>query len=274
MSFALDHLFIFTAVGAPEGERLLGCGLTEGERNIHPGQGTANQRFFFRNAVLECLWVHDPHEARCGVIDRMRLRERWHDRVIGASPSGIARRPLHPTEQEIPFPAWEYRPRYLPPILPIYVATNSTSSRSPCSSTCRLDGGLVTPTDRRQPLEHAIGVREITAHRITLPHRQPWSAAVQAVERLGVAERLLSLRQPRLALTCRAHNSHAISRICKAGLVGSGLRRPVSRNPACRYSATAAGLCAGAHSRKRLSWRARAQAITACNKARPTPCRR
>jgi hypothetical protein len=53
--------------------------------------------------------------------------------------------------------------------------------------------------DRRQPLEHAIGVHEITALQITLRHRKPWSAAVQAVERLGVAtfiagaERLLEV---------------------------------------------------------------------------------
>jgi hypothetical protein len=33
--------------------------LTEGTPNIHPGQGTANRRFFFRNAMLELLWVND-----------------------------------------------------------------------------------------------------------------------------------------------------------------------------------------------------------------------
>jgi hypothetical protein len=44
-----------------------------------------------------------------------------------------------------------------------------------------------TVMNRRQPLEHAVGVREITALRITLWQRKPLSAAVQAVERLGVA---------------------------------------------------------------------------------------
>jgi hypothetical protein len=122
MDFALDHLFIFTPVGAPEAERLLGCGLTEGERNVHLGQGTASRRFFFRNAMLKCLWVHDVHKARGGAIDRMRLRERWNDRAIGASLFGIALRPLQSAERDIPFAAWEYRPRYLPSTLPIYMA--------------------------------------------------------------------------------------------------------------------------------------------------------
>lgn len=202
MGFALDHLFIFTAVGAPEAERMLGCGLTEGEMNVHPGQGTANRRFFFQNAMLECLWVHDGHEARGGVIDRMRLWERWHDRAIGASPFGIALRPLQPTEQEIPFAAWEYRPRYLPPTLSIYVATNSACIEEPMlfyvSFGRRPDA---TPMNQRQPLAHAIGVREITALRITLRHRKPWSAAVQAVERLGVAT-FIAGAEPLLEVGC------------------------------------------------------------------------
>ena len=192
LGFALDHLFIFTAVGAPEAERLLRCGLTEGERNVHPGQGTANRRLFLRNAMLECLWVYDAPEARGRVIDRMRLWKRWHDRAIGASPFGIALRPLQPTEQDIPFAAWEYRPRNLPQPYASTIATNSVCIEEPMlfyvSFGRRPDA---TPMDRRQPLEHAIGVREITALRITLRHHKPWSAAVQAVERLGVARFML-----------------------------------------------------------------------------------
>ncbi|AFY78420.1 MAG: hypothetical protein IGR93_19055 [Hydrococcus sp. C42_A2020_068] len=59
MTFELDHLFICTAIGAPEADRLLSFGLTEGTPNIHPGQGTANRRFFFHNVMLELLWVLD-----------------------------------------------------------------------------------------------------------------------------------------------------------------------------------------------------------------------
>jgi len=41
-------------------------GLTEGTRNDHPGQGTANRRFFFSNTALELLYVSDANEAEEG----------------------------------------------------------------------------------------------------------------------------------------------------------------------------------------------------------------
>jgi hypothetical protein len=60
----LDHFFICTAAGAPEAERLIELGLTEGAPNTHPGQGTACRRFFFENAFLELVWVTDAAEAQ------------------------------------------------------------------------------------------------------------------------------------------------------------------------------------------------------------------
>lgn len=55
MAFELDHLFIWTDIGAYEAERLVSFGLVEGTSNKHPGQGTTNRRFFFHNAMLELL---------------------------------------------------------------------------------------------------------------------------------------------------------------------------------------------------------------------------
>ena len=43
----VDHVFVSASVGAPEGDRLLDLGLLEGSPNRHPGQGTANRRFFW-----------------------------------------------------------------------------------------------------------------------------------------------------------------------------------------------------------------------------------
>jgi hypothetical protein len=54
------------STGAPEAEALRGFGLTEGTSNVHPGQGTTNQRFIFRNSMLELLWVHEAAEAQAG----------------------------------------------------------------------------------------------------------------------------------------------------------------------------------------------------------------
>ena len=47
MAFELDHVFICAAAGAPEAASLIAFGLTEGTPNTHPGQGTANRRFFY-----------------------------------------------------------------------------------------------------------------------------------------------------------------------------------------------------------------------------------
>ncbi len=63
MPFELDHFFICTDVGAPAAAALMALGFVEGAPNTHPGQGTANRRFFFDNAMLELLWVHDEAEA-------------------------------------------------------------------------------------------------------------------------------------------------------------------------------------------------------------------
>jgi hypothetical protein len=69
--YEIDHVLIFTSVGAPEAEPLIAFGLTEGSRNRHPGQDTANLRFFFDNAMLELLWVESRDEAQSEGISRI-----------------------------------------------------------------------------------------------------------------------------------------------------------------------------------------------------------
>ncbi|MEG3898207.1 MULTISPECIES: VOC family protein [unclassified Microcoleus] len=73
MAFEFDHLFICTDIGAGFADRLVSLGLVEGSSRTHPGQGTANRCFFFHNAMLELLWVHDPEEAKSEPIGSMSL---------------------------------------------------------------------------------------------------------------------------------------------------------------------------------------------------------
>src|ERR1700759_3284416 len=87
--YEIDHVFICTSAGGSEADQLVAFGLTEGSRNHHPGQGTANRRFFFENAMLELLWVEDAEEARSEAVRRLALWERWSQRNLGASPFGI-----------------------------------------------------------------------------------------------------------------------------------------------------------------------------------------
>ncbi len=53
MRIELDQLFLCTDPGAPEAEELVQFGLREGPTNQHAGQGTANRRFAFANAMIE-----------------------------------------------------------------------------------------------------------------------------------------------------------------------------------------------------------------------------
>jgi hypothetical protein len=164
MQVELDHLFVCTAQGAPEAEKLVQFGLREAPQNQHPGQGTACRRFSFANAMIELLWVNDAGVAQNQATRRTLLWERWSSRQSDASPFGICVRPADPQETGLPFPAWEYRPAYLPDPLCMQIG----------------DAGIEEPMwihlsfmRRAQRegwfTEHPIGIREITGLTLTTP---------------------------------------------------------------------------------------------------------
>jgi len=180
MSMELDHIFVCTAPGAPEAERLVQFGLREGPPNQHPGQGTANRRFPFSNAMIELLWVSDAAEARSGSARRTLLWERWSGRDHHASPFGICVRPADSQTAEPPFPAWEYRPSYMQEPLCLHVG----------------EAGVEEPMwvylsfMRRAQREdwfagHPVGIREITGLTLTSP-APLCSAAAQTIVESGI----------------------------------------------------------------------------------------
>jgi Glyoxalase-like domain len=182
----LDHLFVCVDVGAPEAERLVDFGLTEGTRNVHPGQGTANRRFFFRNAFLELLWVHDPVEAQSEPSRPTGLWSRWSQRNSAASPFAVCLRPARPDSKEVPFPSWEYRPSYLPAPKSFYIARDTPRSEP---MWCYLSFGRrpdAADFPAHQPLEHTVGFQEITHVRITTPSADDASQAARIVSGLGM----------------------------------------------------------------------------------------
>jgi hypothetical protein len=160
----LDHLFVCVAVDAPEAERLIEFGLREAPSNRHPGQGTANRRFFFANGMLELLWVSDAAEARSEPARRTLLWERWSGRRQGACPFGICVRPADSPGAKPPFPAWEYRPSYLQDPLVIHIA--ETGVEEPMwiylSYLCRAYW-------EQHFSEHPLGIRQITGLALTYP---------------------------------------------------------------------------------------------------------
>lgn len=187
MFFELDHFFICTDVGAPEAEALASFGFVEGPPNTHPGQGTANRRFFFDDAMLELLWVHDEAEAGSEPARRLHLLERWQGRRAGASPFGVIFRPVEAAAPVPPFPGWTYRPVYLPEDLSFHIGQNSDDITEPF---CVYVNFVPQQRDSPQPE----GFRTVTALRIYSPMTHK-SAILEAAENAG-AVRFLEGKAP------------------------------------------------------------------------------
>src|SRR5689334_20424960 len=164
MCIELDHVFVCTAPGAPEGDGLVRFGLREGPPNRHPGQGTSCRRFPFVNAMLELVWVSDVKEAQSESSRRTLLWERWSGRRGEACPFGICIRPVDAQDTGLPFPAWVYRSSYFADPLAFQIG----------------DAGVEEPmwvylsfmrrVDREARFEeNARGIREITSLNLTTP---------------------------------------------------------------------------------------------------------
>ncbi|MGF1520995.1 MAG: VOC family protein [Leptolyngbyaceae cyanobacterium] len=147
----LDHVFILVEPEAKVGDRLPEHGLREGPSNTHPGQGTANRRFYFANGMLEFLWVRDAHEANTGPGRDLRFAERSQDPK--ASPFGAIFVPHHhPISQAMPFPGWHYQPDYFPPPKGFHVGANSQNLMEPlCFYFPFHDPGVPKPQPTRNP---------------------------------------------------------------------------------------------------------------------------
>jgi len=170
---------------APEATRLAALGLTQGPSSVHQGQGTANRCFLFHNAYLELIWVHDDAEARSPLTERIRLFERWKGRADATCPFGICLRPTRPSRVSgPPFAGWDYLPRYAPPSRPIHVGANCDRLAEPMlffiESASRPDSW-----PRQPPLQHRLGVREVTRLSWTRPTDASLSPELQAVVDAG-----------------------------------------------------------------------------------------
>jgi hypothetical protein len=182
MTCEFDHLFICTDVGASVADRLVSFGLVEGSPNTHPGQGTANRRFFFHNTMLELLWVDDAQAARSAQIARTRLWERWMSRNDGACPFGICLRPATGEDDSVAFSSWAYHPPYLLPTVGIAVGTNSEILTEPMLFQTPFGQRPDRyPAQKAQPLDHPVGFREITRVELVSPAANRPSQELQAL---------------------------------------------------------------------------------------------
>jgi hypothetical protein len=181
MPMELDHLFVCTAPNAPEADRLVQFGLNEGPPNHHPGQGTACRRFGFINAMIEFIWVSDPAEAQSESARRTLFWDRWSGREAHACPFGICVRPVDSRAKGLPpFPAWEYRPTYLPDPLSMFVG------EAEVDEPMWVYLSFMKRAHREQWfLKHPVGISEVTA--LTLTTHAPFrSVASQRMVESGI----------------------------------------------------------------------------------------
>jgi len=146
-------------------------------------------RFFFRNAYLELLWITDPAEAQSATIRPARLWERWNARGT-ACPFGLCFRPGAQDDGNIPFPSVEYRPPYLPESWSFHVGTSAGVLTEPVlfylPFSKRPDS---QSAPRRQVVDHAAGLRELTRVELISPHVDRLSPAFEALLRTSVVRR-------------------------------------------------------------------------------------
>jgi hypothetical protein len=182
MGWELDHVFIMTEPGAAAAERLVSLGLVEGSPNVHAGQGTANRRFFFENAMLELLYVTDEATARSALVAPLRLWERSRWRQTHASPCGVCLRGAQGDPP--PFTTVAYAPPYLPEGVAIPIA-RGTLLVEPLVFVNPL--GVRPAEAAREPLEHPLAVREVTSVHVASAGCELPSDPLRAVQRLGAA---------------------------------------------------------------------------------------
>ena len=144
---------------------LSGVGLIEGTRNDHPGQGTANRRFFFSNTTLELLYVRDAAEAANGRGSRLRIADRATNRI--ASPFGLVVSATSGST-DVSFLGWRYCPEYFPADQCFHVGENSDLLEELLCICMPLS--LPLPKTRPQPANPLMTMTEL---RISVPVVRP-----------------------------------------------------------------------------------------------------
>ncbi|MDF2594930.1 MAG: hypothetical protein K0R69_1271 [Clostridia bacterium] len=180
----IDHIYICTDKKAPAGDLLIEFGLVEGSSNTHPGQGTANRRFFFQNMMLELLWVENIDEVKSERTQPMRLYERCLLRTPNTSPFGMAFRPTMEKDEEAPFPTWDYRPIYLPDFLKIQVARDTQLCEPMYFYLFFAQKQEIYLEEKKEPSKHKIPLKEVTAVKMYTNQQSDLSQSAKIINKL------------------------------------------------------------------------------------------
>lgn len=182
MPWELDHLFICTEPGAPIGDRLIEMGLVEGSPNVHPGQGTANRRFYFHNTMIELLYVTDETELRSPLVEQIRLADRFNWRKSAACPFGLCLRSTDP-DAPLPFTTFDYMAPWMPEGTAIPMARGAMAVEPLLFVKPGVMQGGAAPSE---PVDHPLGLRDITAIHVISAGCELPSDPLRAVQRAGI----------------------------------------------------------------------------------------
>ena len=171
-AYDLDHVMF---VGARPESVLAACesaGLTHRPPKVQPGTGAAHALVFFDNAYLEFAWDVTGGEAFMDA-PRMHFQSRTAWRETGWCPFGLSFRAAPSAPTTVPIPSWGYAAPFLPEgATPIPFGANSEHPGEPLLITSLVSGrpDAYSPTP---PLQHDLGLHELTALTLTLQSRAP-----------------------------------------------------------------------------------------------------
>lgn len=154
----IDHIFIFSNNDADEADELVKAGFTEGSRRLHPGQGTANRKFYFENFFLEILYVTNEHELANGPAAQIGLAELSNFQSNHRSRFGLCL-VNSPATDNLFKNALDYQPSYFPEGKAIKVINNQEKPYLPW--TFRLPFKSQNKATE-EPMSHENGIHKLT----------------------------------------------------------------------------------------------------------------
>ncbi|MDE2312554.1 MAG: VOC family protein [Elusimicrobia bacterium] len=193
-SFELDHVFIFISPTGSESSAFGDLGLVECSRWTHSGQGTSNVCYAFNNAYLEFIWVSNPNEIRSELVSPLGLSERSRWKETNASPFGLGLRMTTSKRSRWPFKMFPYCPPYLRPGTSIQIAESERGPSIPLVFVVPNSSRPDSPAAlKKYPLDHPLGIRELTGVRIETPADELSADQLTALRDLGIT---LAFRAP------------------------------------------------------------------------------
>lgn len=161
----IDHIIIFSKNQGKEADELVKFGLVEGSNRVHPGQGTRNRKFYFKNFFLEVVWVWNEEEIKSEKTALTGLWERANYWISGYSPFGICLAKTWDID-DLFENSIKYKPVYLPEGFSFDIITNNENPTLPW--TCRLPF-TDPPIHSSEPTKHPAGINRFTKVRLGIP---------------------------------------------------------------------------------------------------------